>query len=367
MPARFALTLAAVLALPALITALSPGTPQNLAANVSANTVTLTWNIPSTGGAPTGYLVNASLSPGGSVIASLPASGTSLVVTDVPMGVYYVHVRAVNIDGASAPSNEVIVSVPSGPGGCTSPPNAPTNLAASVSGALVTLTWTPPVGGCAATAYAVQAGSAPGLSDLAILNVGATTSLSVVAPPGTYYVRVVALNAFGGSVGSVEVVVTIGTPRERATITFNALSGVVNRSPVTSYSEAGFLVTPSAQEWVALTTYGNPSPFIQFTRLATEGAAVGEVTVTADGELFDFESVDLYSSITMIPHQVIGLRGGTAVFEFSGTVPNTFGQFATVSNPHATTQVDTLIIRVTNPPTACCDNPVGLDNIVLGR
>lgn len=69
----------------------------------------------------------------------------------------------------------------------------------------------------------------------------------------------------------------------------------------------------------------------------------------------------------MIPFEIIGLRGGAAVFQFSGTVPNTFGQFATVSNPHAATRVDTLLIRLRNPATACCDNPMGIDNIVLGR
>jgi hypothetical protein len=347
--------------------AVAPGAPQNLSANVSGNTVTLTWAAPTSGGAPTGYIVQASLSPGGPVIASLPVSATSLTVTDVPFGVYYVHVRAVNIDGTSGPSNEVIASVPAGSGGCTSPPNAPTHLTSTVAGNLVTLNWTPPVGGCAATSYVVQAGSAPGLTDLAILNVGPATSLSVSAPAGRYYVRVVAVNAFGGSIGSVEIIVTVGTTTDEVTITFGGLSTVANRSAVTSYSESDFTVTPTAEDWVALTTNGNPSPFIQFTRLASQSARTGEITVTAGGALFEFHSVDLYSSITTIPHEVIGVRGGGVVFSFSGTVPNTFGQFATVSNPYALTRVDTLLIRIVNPQTACCDNPVGVDNIVLGR
>jgi hypothetical protein len=363
---RLSVTLGVVLALSTSVFAIAPGPPQNLAANVSGNTVTLTWNVPSTGGVPAGYLVQASLSPGGAPIVSLPVSGTSLVVNQVPVGVYYVRVRAVNIDGTSDASNEVIASVPSGPG-CTAPPNAPTNLAATVVGSLVTLSWTAPVGGCAADAYSVQAGSAPGLTDIAILNVGAATSLSVVAPAGRYYVRVVALNASGGSVGSVEIVVNVGTTRERVVISFSGLATATNRSPVTSYTESDFLVTPTAQTWEALTTFGNPAPLIQFTRSASQGATVGEVTVTAGGALFDFESMDVYSSVTTIPHEVIGLRAGGVVFSFSSTVPNTFGQFATVSNPHATVRVDTLLIRLTNPPTACCDNPVGIDNIVLGR
>jgi hypothetical protein len=368
MKARVALTLAAIVLLPSLTVAVAPGNPQNLAVTVLGNTVTLTWNAPSVGGVPTGYIVHASLSPGGPIIASLPVSDTRLVVTDVPNGVYYVHVRAVNIDGTSGSSNEVIASVPSGPGGCTSRPNAPTNLMSTVAGSLVTLTWAAPVGGCGATSYAVQAGSAPGLTDLAILNVGAATNLSVSAPPGTYYVRVVAMNAFGGSIPSVEIIVRVGTTRERVTVSFSALSSVVDRSPVTSYSESDFIVTPTAQAWVATPAFGNPAPSIQFVRLASQGTLVGEVTVTsATGALFEFESVDLYSSVTTIPHEVIGVRGGVAVFAFSGTVPNTFGQFATVTNPHSATAIDTLLIRVSNPATACCNNPTGIDNLVLDR
>jgi hypothetical protein len=125
----------------------------------------------------------------------------------VPNAIYYVRVRAVNADGSSAPSNEVIVVVPGG-GGCTTPPSAPSNLTSSLFGLLVTLNWTA-AGGCPATGYIVQAGSAPGASDVAIINLGASTTLSASAPPGTYYVRVVAVNGFGASVASNEIVVSV--------------------------------------------------------------------------------------------------------------------------------------------------------------
>lgn len=161
--------------------AVAPGPPQNLTANVSGNTVNLLWQPPTTGGVPSSYQVEASLSPGGAVIASLPVPGTTLVVPNVPNGVYYVRVRAVNADGVSNVSNEVIVVVPGGGGGCSSPPNPPQGLIGTVSGNVVTLTWSPPVGGCAPTAYAVHAGSAPGASNITVVNVGATTSLSATA------------------------------------------------------------------------------------------------------------------------------------------------------------------------------------------
>jgi Fibronectin type III domain len=365
MSTRFVLVMVLMVAGSSVTRAVAPGAPQNLTAVVSGNTVTLTWNAPFMGGVPTGYVVNASLSPGGAIIATLPVSGTSLVVTDVPSAVYYVHVRAVNLDGESPASNEVIVAVPSGGSSCTSPPNAPTNLSAGVAENVVTLSWSAPVGGCAPTSYVIQAGSAPGLSNLAVLNVGSSTSLTVSAPPGTYFVRAVAVNAFGGSVPSIEIIVTVGEV-DRVVVQFDDLT--TNSASVTSYEESDFAITPTGASWVALTSFGNPAPFIQFSRAANEGNVVGEVVVAANGgSTFRFESVDLYSSVTTIPHEILGLRNGSLVFNVSGTVPNTFGRFVTITNPQVTSMIDTLVIRLSNPPTPCCANPVGLDNIVLVR
>jgi hypothetical protein len=344
-----------------------PDAPQSLSANVSGNSVTLTWQPAPSGGAATGYTVFAALSPGGVPVASLPTSGTALTVTDVPNGVYYVHVRASNLEGMGAASNEAIVVVPGGGGGCSTPPNPATNLAGSVAGSVVTLTWAAPVGGCAATGYIVQAGSAPGRTDLAVINVGPATTLSASAPAGTYHVRVIATNAAGASIASAEIVVVVGSGTA-LTLRFDSLAVVTNRSPVTTHVESGFTITAGAQGWMALTTFGNPAPFIQFIREAAQATVIGEATITAsDGGLFSFSSVDVYSSVTPIPHEIVGVRAGTAVFSLSGTVPNTFGTFATISNPQSADLVDTLILRLTNPATPCCSNPVGFDNVVLRR
>jgi hypothetical protein len=83
-------------------------------------------------------------------------------------------------------------------------------VSAAVSDTLVTLNWDPPAGGCAPATYVVQAGSAAGLADLATYAVGATTTLAVSAPPGAYFVRVIAFNAFGNSVASNELTVLVG-------------------------------------------------------------------------------------------------------------------------------------------------------------
>jgi hypothetical protein len=153
------------------------------------------------------------------------------------------------------------------------------------------------------------------------------------------------------------------------TITFNEVGA--NRTPFAIHHESGYVILPTAGEWVALTTYGHPAPFVEFIRTATANAA-GDIQVTADGAAFRFSAVDLYSSITTIPYVFDGYLGQNKVFSTAGTVPNTFGNFITVRNPFGAELITTLVIRLTNPPIGCivvanCTNPVGLDNIIVGR
>ncbi len=68
-------------------------------------------------------------------------------------------------------------------------------------------TWQAPAGGAAS--YLIAVGNAPGTSNLLLSDVGPMTTVSASGPPGTYYVRILARNACGSSVGSNEVVVTI--------------------------------------------------------------------------------------------------------------------------------------------------------------
>jgi endonuclease/exonuclease/phosphatase family metal-dependent hydrolase len=185
-----------------------PGPPEGLASTVSGHTAAFVWQPPSTGGVPASYVLEASLSPGGPLIASMPVVGTTLDVPNVPNGVYYVRVRALNASGVSAPSHEVVVVVPAD-GGCTGLPGAPESLRGSATNNQVTLSWRAPANDCGVISYSVQAGSTPGATDIAVVNVGNARAVSSSAPPGTYYVRVVAVNALGGSVASNEVAVSV--------------------------------------------------------------------------------------------------------------------------------------------------------------
>jgi hypothetical protein len=158
-------------------------------------------------------------------------------------------------------------------------------------------------------------------------------------------------------------VVALLSTASHASAAIIGFSGLLTPAPFTTYSESGFSVSAVSGSWEASTSFGSPAPFIQFIRAASDPTITAQIEVTASGSPFTFASVDLYSSITTIPYLVTGLRNSTPVFTLAGTVPNTFGAFATV-NSSSTQTIDTLRITLSNPATECCSNPVGLDNIV---
>jgi hypothetical protein len=92
-----------------------------------------------------------------------------------------------------------------------SAPLPPAGVAAQVAGRDVTVSWALPLHSPAASGYVIEAGSAPGLSNLAILTVtGDRQSITCLnVPPGRYYLRVRAVNVTGRSDASAETVVEV--------------------------------------------------------------------------------------------------------------------------------------------------------------
>jgi len=179
-----------------------PEAPTGVQAFMQDGLLTMTWLQPLRGGPATGYIVEAGSATGLTNVGSVPVTtGRSLTFPGVPPGFYFLRVRAINAGGASAPSAEVMIVV----GAVPAPPGAPNFTSHSVSGNTVTLNWAAPTSGTP-TSYIVEAGSAPGLSNLAVANTGSTaTTVSFTGvPPGTYYVRLRAVNAQGASVVSNE-------------------------------------------------------------------------------------------------------------------------------------------------------------------
>lgn len=153
-----------------------------------------------------------------------------------------------------------------------------------------------------------------------------------------------------------------GTGRAGTAIAFTGL--FANESPAGTYAESGFTVTADSSDWIAWTNYGAPAPSIVFFAQGRTALTRG-VSVTAGANTFKFVAVDLYSSMTPIPYEIVGLRDSVVVFSMTGTLPNTFGNFRTVEHPNGRDTVDTLVIRLSNPTPAGGSNPMGLDNIIL--
>ena len=115
-------------------------------------------------------------------------------------------VRATNASGTGAASAEVVLTV----GSACATPGAPSGLAVTSSaGGVVVLTWTAASG--SPTSYIVEAGSAPGLTNLANSDLGGSTASlrSTGVGEGTYYVRVRARTPCGVGAVSNEVVLNV--------------------------------------------------------------------------------------------------------------------------------------------------------------
>jgi hypothetical protein len=148
----------------------------------------------------------------------------------------------------------------------------PVNVSAVVAGSTVTLNWQPPPGVQGLTGYVLEAGSAPGLSDIAvfILQSLATTITVTNVPSFTYYVRVRGIvNNCCATDPSSEIIVTVGAPPPACTPT---VAPTTTRAPAAP-STITITVT-STCAWTAITN----SPFLTITS-GSSGVGNGVVTV----------------------------------------------------------------------------------------
>jgi hypothetical protein len=183
---------------------MTPGAPRFLFAAMTGRRLLLAWDEAGDGGAAVDYIIEAGNAAGAANIALIASDRRAFTFDPLPDGVYFLRVRARTPAGVGPPSNEVMLVV----GGVASPPPAVERLGASSSSGTVVLSWLPPPG--SVTGYVVEAGSAPGRSDLAsaLIGPGVSATFSGV-PPGKYYVRLRGINAQGRGVASNEILVVV--------------------------------------------------------------------------------------------------------------------------------------------------------------
>ncbi len=206
----------------------APGAPQMLGATTARNRVVFSWQPPATAEPVQTYVLDAGYAPGATAL-SLPLGNVLAFAASAPDGVYFVRVRAITPAGSGPVSNEVQIAL-----GQAAPPLAPQALLATVQGTAVTLQWTENPLGPAIIGYQVHAGSASGVTNIGVIPLAAAArSLSVSAPAGSYFVRLVAVNAAGASIPSNEAVVTTGAgictvPAAPAGLQASAAPGVIS-------------------------------------------------------------------------------------------------------------------------------------------
>jgi hypothetical protein len=271
-----------------------PNAPVNLSTNVSGSHATLAWNRSASGGTPTEYFVTAGTSAGtADLVSDLPVGNVSSVSGTLAPGLYFARVRAANGMGFGPFSAETTFRV-----GVSGLPRRPLGLVGSFQNSVATLSWTAPAGPAenGPTAYVIEAGSAPGLSNLAVLPVGNVTRFQTLAPAGVYYVRVRAVNPAGVGPASNEIIVQAGTgPGAPGNLTASMASPNVTLSwqPSTG-SPQGYAVefgTASVHANEAIYVFGTLTsvtlplpPGVHFVRVrawgqGTAGAASNEIVV----------------------------------------------------------------------------------------
>jgi len=162
--------------------------------SMSGATVTLAWDPPVAGPAPSGFQLEGGLTPGG-FVGALPLGVTRSVTLGLPQAPLYLRMRTLAGGVTSASSNEVLayVNVPAVPA-------APTNLLGTANGSSLYLAWSPTFSGGGAPTSAVLDVSG---AIVAALPLGAVDSFAFNGvPAGTYTFRVRQTNASGASAPS---------------------------------------------------------------------------------------------------------------------------------------------------------------------
>ena len=179
----------------ASIRAALPTAPTNLTYSVNGQTATLTWI--AAANSPTDYIIQAGFAPGQTAATFSAGTGTTITASAGP-GTYYVRIVAINAEGASPPSNEVVVVI-----SCT--PTVPRNFRVIQKSTEAFLFWKAPSAGIP-TGYRIEAGLGPNQT---LASFAATpTSMNAVVGSGSYFVRVFATSGCGNGPATSDIAVS---------------------------------------------------------------------------------------------------------------------------------------------------------------
>lgn len=177
--------------------------PTGLSSFVDGSTLSLAWYAPDDPSTVQTDVLEAGSASGRADLAQMDVVlSTTQAIGSVSNGTYFLRVRGRGANGVTQSSNEVAVAV--GEPSCYVP-EAPV-VTTTVSGQTIALQWS----GAGATRYLLGVGTAPGLYNLLVTTLPASTmSIGGAVPPGTYVIRMLAQNACGASALSNEVTIVV--------------------------------------------------------------------------------------------------------------------------------------------------------------
>ncbi|HTF26004.1 MAG TPA: fibronectin type III domain-containing protein [Candidatus Limnocylindria bacterium] len=246
-----------------------PTTPSGLTALATGPTqVNLSWTASTDNVGVSGYVVQRCSGSGCTnfaQVASLPGNTTAYDDTSLAPSTTYTY-QIVSTDAA------VNLSLPSNPASATTqadttPPTAPTNLAATVAGnTQINLSWTASTDNVGVTNYLIQRCATPGCSNFAQIGTtggpGTTYNDAAASASTSYTYQVIATDAAGnpGLPSNTATAVTMGPPATPSALTATAASATqINLSWTNdAINQSGFKVERSPDN-VTFTQIGTTS------------------------------------------------------------------------------------------------------------
>ncbi len=160
------------------------------------------------------------------------------------------------------------------------PPGTPAGLSGVTTGTTVQLAWLPT--GAAAASYELIVGSLPGAADVGTFPTAATRLTATGVGRGVYYARIRAMNTYGASAPSPDIIVIVGDGLPGAPVGLMAAAGqtgdvrVLWQAPRTGAPPAGYVLLVG-------TSADHPTTRISMaqTTLAAQGVAPGTYFVRA--------------------------------------------------------------------------------------